>query len=439
MKKDINPDAGSAQILGKILFILLAPVSMASAFTVSGSTYTTNGSASDVQAAVNAAPNGSKILIPDGSYTWSSQVNISNFVILQAQNMPTWPTPSNVNISHGGGSTYLISISASSAGNTTLAGINFLAGSGTNSQSWVGVQGTSQPVLMHDCTFNVPNFQLLHAVEWYSGNGVVWHCHFFCNSGQGSGSGCFYNMGNLPWYGADTFGTQDSAGTTNFYLEDCIFDNLYNQALDFGDNARAVVRYNTLNNSQGLTHGDTGLQGGRAIELYNNSFNYTQVNGQWVPMSRWFWWRAGTARVHDNNVQQIASGGYYSTASSWQFIDESLTRSGVGSPCQTEGNYPGWHWPGTGGNGTSEIVDPVYIWNNSGGGASSWSTNDQTGTDQNCSGGSTGNVFLLNRDIFLSAPPGNYAPYTYPHPLRNAIAGGGPSATPLAPQNLRVQ
>src|SRR5271165_2993217 len=173
MRKDINTDAGPAQLLGKILFILLAPVSMASAFTVSGSKYTTDGSASDVQAAVNAAPNGSTILIPDGSYTWSSQVNITNFVILQAQNMPTWPAASNVYITHGGGSRYLISISASSAGNTTVAGINFLPGSGTNLQSWVGTQGAAQPILMHDCSFNIPNFQLLHAVEWFSGNGVV--------------------------------------------------------------------------------------------------------------------------------------------------------------------------------------------------------------------------------------------------------------------------
>ena len=160
-------------------------------------------------------------------------------------------------------------------------------------------------------------------------------------------------------------------------------------------------------------------------------------------MSRWFWFRAGTARVHDNNVQQIYSYGYYGTASAWQFIDESLTRTGpIQSRCQTNADYPGWHWCGTGGNGRSgrtsrytnyQIVDPVYIWNNTYGGtgtlaaSAQWSTNDQTGfgCDPVSGVNSTGDVFRLNRDIFLSAPPagaggvaGTYVPYTFPHPVR---------------------
>ena len=215
-------------ILGAIVFILLASASTASTYTVSGNTYVTTGAESDVQSAVNRAPNGSTVTIPDGSYIWPFELNIRKYVILQAANMPTWPTPSKVNITHGGGSTYLISITASSAGNTVLAGVNFLPGAATNVQSYLGTNGTARPILMHDCTFNVPDFKLLHAVEWLCGNGVVWHCHFFGStaSARGSGSGGFYNEGNLGWWQVDTFGNLDTTGTTNLYIEDCLFDNL---------------------------------------------------------------------------------------------------------------------------------------------------------------------------------------------------------------------
>lgn len=449
----------------------------------------------------NFAANGDTIQIPDGSYSWNTTnpVNITKAVAVQAQNMPADARvgPSAVNITHAGGTgTYLISIAVASGGNSSLGGVNFLPGTGTATQYYLSVgggpidKGGPFVVLLTNCTFSVPHFQLLAAVAWFAGGGVIWRNHFFgstpnSGSGNGSGSGCLQIKGTIKWWVLDTFGTNDTTGTGNLYIEDNLFDNFFNQGIDCDDNTRVVIRHNVLNNTQCLTHGPTSLEGGRAVEFYNNTLSFfptntTFVNGQfqavtasgqtpnnggsWPNMSRWFWFRAGTARLHDNTIQAINSFGYYGAALAWIFINESLTRNGPNAPCQLDSAYPGWHWCGNGGNvpsanaggaysssGTGytayQISDPVYIWNNtytfnpqSGTAgmvlpdASQWGTNDQTGANATCGQpvagtNQTSDVFLLNRDIYLSAPPsgaggvaGPYATYTYPHPL---VAGGG--------------
>ena len=386
------------------------------------------GTSAAVQSAIDSASPGDTVQIPDGNYTWGSQVNVSKAVVLEAQ------TKGGVNLTHGGASAYLISIVAAGTGHFILAGINFLPGTAGNNQNYLRFTGNGPAPLMHDCSFNVPNFQLLHAIDWECSGGVIWHCHFFSlyrssSAGPGSGSGVLRHLSQVPWLDASTYGTLDTTGEKNLYIEDCAVDNLYNQWYDADDNARAVIRHCVLTNSQGLTHGSTGKTGGRQIELYQNQFKYAKVDGMYAPLNRWFWWRAGTARVWGNSVDQINSGGYWGgPKASWVFIAESLTRGGqVG--CQKASDYPnGWHWPGFGADGTKQISDPVYIWDNTGGGASSWGTNDQSGDTQDCfGGGTTADVFKLNRDIFLHAPPaGTYTAYPYPHPLR----GGEPEPTP---------
>ena len=224
----------------------------------------------------------------------------------------------------------------------------------------------------------------------------------------------------------------DANGTSNLYVEDCVFDNIYNQAGDFDDNSRVVVRHCTLTNTQMLTHGTTSLQGGRQVELYNNAFQYrthaanasgiTSVN-----LNRYFWWRAGTARITDNTFDNITSSDW-GNKGELVFIDESLTRPGSGAPCQT--TYPGTHWPGQGADGTKQISDPVYIWNNTG--TYAVGTNDQS---DGCGHGLlTANFFLINRDYIMSAAPG-YVKYTYPHPARSGVSAA-PLPTPFAPLNL---
>ena len=416
----------------QILFLLLLTVAAACGFTVNGTTYTTTGSSADVQAAVSAASDGSTVIIPNGSYSWSSLVNVSKYLILKAA------TFGSVNITHANGANYLISINSSSAGHTELAGINFLPGSATG--GYLDIDGNGQIVLLHDCSFNIPNFQLNKVISWNMAGGVVYNCRFFStdvngtSGSDGSGSGCLVVKSPKPWNDASTFGTLDSTGTNNLYIEDCVFTNIYNQAIDVDDNGRVVLRHSVLNNTQMLTHGTTSLYGGRQIELYNNAYHYVVQprNGSGmttVNLNRWLWMRAGTAVVTDNSFDPIQSSDW-GTKPCLVFIDESLTRPGSGAGCET--TYPGTHWPGQGADGTRQISDPIHIWNNTG--TVNVGTNDQ---DDQCGHGlSTANFFKINRDYFMTARDG-YVKYPYPHPARSGgTAAPAPTPTPFAPLNL---
>jgi hypothetical protein len=56
------------------LVTLMLCVSTAWSYTVSGTTYATNGLEEDVQQAINRATNGAIIVIQNGSYTWHKQL-----------------------------------------------------------------------------------------------------------------------------------------------------------------------------------------------------------------------------------------------------------------------------------------------------------------------------------------------------------------------------
>jgi hypothetical protein len=305
----------------------------------------------------------------------------------------------------------------------------------------MNIGGNGQGIIIHDCSFNVPNFQLNTAITLDALGGLIYNCTFesttvSSSSGPGSGSGCLQVRSPKGWYDANTFGDQDRNGDQNLYIEDSTFRDIYNQAIDVDDNGRIVLRHSDFINSQMLTHGITSKFGGRQIEAYNVNFTYEKRNGTWVNVNRWLWARAGTGRIHDCVVGKLDSQGYWGGwKPSWVFIDEPLTRSGAGNGgrCETQSQYPGTRWPGTGTDGksypTGQIVspspvDPFYFWNNTGAAPQSWGTNDQSG--YSCNNGPTSAVFKLDRDIKFSAPAG-YTAYTYPHPWRS---GAGPTPTP---------
>src|SRR5262245_31466981 len=58
-------------------FFCLVFIVEAHAFSVNGTTYTTDGSAADVQNAINAAPAGATVTLPAGTFTWSTGITCS--------------------------------------------------------------------------------------------------------------------------------------------------------------------------------------------------------------------------------------------------------------------------------------------------------------------------------------------------------------------------
>jgi hypothetical protein len=413
-------------------------------------------SVSDVQAAINSANDGDTVVIPNASCSWSSGITFSKQIVLQGETaggVTITDVDTNSNDS-------LLTITTGASFHTTLANITFLPGSGKG--HYVTIQGSGLPPLMHDMTFNLPNFQLQNAVNWWVTGGVIWNTTFIstsnlsgaCGTQVGSDSGSLAVRSNLSWNAPSTMGVLDTTGTNNLYIEDTVFSNV-GQIPDLDDNARVVIRHSQIIGSSGLTHGPTGAQGGRSIEFYNDTFSYPNQNR---PLNRYFWMRAGTMVVTNNDIQWI-NGGCYPNKNSFTVIVEGARWNTGGHQCCT--GWQCWHQVGSGASSVTntppilsasqsptdnfQMSDPVYIWNNrgTGQGSSHYGTNEVDPAQDNChninpSTGqefSTTDFYKAGRDYFYDdtsnpnngARPG-WAPYPYPHPLR-----GNSSTPPPAP------
>ena len=156
-----------------LLFALLLSslLLMAAANTVTASSC----SVSDVQAAINTANNGDTVIIPNGSCTWSSGITFSVQITLQgASTTGVTITDADTNSADS-----LLLANTGSSFHTTIANLNFLPGTGTGVYVTVHDSPGALVPLMHDVSFNIPNFQLQHAVQWFATGGVIWNANFF--------------------------------------------------------------------------------------------------------------------------------------------------------------------------------------------------------------------------------------------------------------------
>lgn len=424
---------------------------------------------SDVQAAINAASNGDTVVIPDGSCAWSSGIITTKQITIQGESVGgVTITDTDLNVNDT-----LLSFTSGNSFHVTIANLRFLPltpyCSGSNCQgNYVSVNGSGTQVpLMHDMYFNLPNFKISHAVVWAAKGGVIWNTTFestdnltgACGSQVGSDSGSLIVQSPIPWDSPSTMGILDTTGTNNLYIEDSTFSNV-GQAPDVDTNGRVVIRHSQLIGSGGLTHGPSGPFGGRQVELYNNSMTNPNPNRN---LNRYFWMRAGTLLVTNNNIQAMV-GQCYGTKTSFSFIVEGARWNVGGHGCCT--GYMCWHQVASGASSTVQsplflslhqspsdayqLSDPVYIWNNTGTGQSPdlFGTNDADPSIDNCHNinpatgleYSTTDFYKAGRDYFydFSSNPNNGAkpgwnPYTYPHPLRLSSSSG---THPAAPANL---
>ena len=466
----------------------------------------------DVQAQINLSANGDTVNIPNGNCDWSGTINLTVGITLQGlssgcgtvsnqgtatatpncgliindKNLTSCspnfgaPCPTNSN---------LIVIHEVVGFHTIIGNMAFLPGTCTNTGGHatcgayiqiIGSDAGSVP-LMHDMAFNIPNFFVTDAVQWLVSGGVIWNTIMYstnningaCAAGTiGSQSGSLVIKSNKNWDDPDTFGTADTTGTNNTYIEDSIFSYV-GQIPDIDDNGRVVARYSTFENiAGGLTHGTSSPYGGRQFEYYQDTFLYTN-NKQ--DTSRYFWGRAGTGLFTQNHFD-LNTGSCHGTRDSLQYIVENAATN-TGHGCSI--GYQSFHQVGSGIGSTAivhtpsnvgpingtpvysnnddvyQISVPIYMWNNSGAGAkaSLYGTNDDANTCGNINP-ATGNLFVTT-DFYKQGAPGvgrdgivceaadgcnvngagaakpGWAPYTYPHPLR-ALVTGTVSISPLA-------
>ncbi len=305
------------------------------AWTKSGTTYTTNGSQSDVSAAIARASVGDTVNIPAGSFTWGAGgafVSVKKAITLSGAG----PTSTTINISSAGPrwGSGVISISAAAVvGGFTMtqSGLaNTTALSGNSVNGW-------------RITNIIYNSGATAGYFVYAGSyGLIDSCTV--NGGAGSDEWIFARGPDDSWQ------TPSSLGTANaVYVEKCILNR--QGYTDFNANSRAVVRFCTINPTVNYikldAHGFSTNRPPRSfrhIEFYGNHWTgYSQVA---------FEIRGGTGMVFDN-IYDSSSGGAI-------FLDDYE----VNYRRATVADYPIKDQVGVGMDPKAAHSEPMYLWNN---------------------------------------------------------------------------
>jgi len=359
-------------------------------------------------------------------------------------------------------------------GHIRVNGINFLQvgnNAGSSGSCCLGIDrtdnngpgspGTQYTVIFTNCKFD--SGTVFNYMGFSSANGIIFSGCTFTNEMSSLGlTGISFTC---PKYGATkTWNTPDTmglgpdstglnvgdtaagwdgvAGLNCSYIENCTISNGTSGSFNGDDNSRVVIRHCTITDSQPFSHGqDTSEYGSRHYEIYNNTFHYVSAT---VNDQCWASFRGAVALVANNAMDAIP--GKACVLLECQQINRS---AGPGN-CQTA--YPanrqcgiGWSAKSTATyghpvvttDGTGQASDPIYVWGNTGSGAtgSSYVALNQFSPDE-CGNGLLITQFIQSgRDYFVGTARPGWVPYTYPHPL---VAAGAPAATPATPQNLRI-
>jgi len=414
---------------GCLLVLALFATRPAAAATITARTC----SSADVSSAVASAADGDIVVVPAGNCTWTTPLSVTGKGIhLKGQ------TKGSVNITHSAGTAELITVSTDgTTRNLEISNLTFLAGSASGSAEYVYVKGSGKPALVHDNYFRNVNFTV-NCIRWGAQGGVIWSNTFESLDPDGSQSGCLQLKADAmqnSWSTPSTMGTADTTGTANVYVEDNTFKKILVQSVDVDDNMRAVIRHNTFDNSGFVYHGaDTSPVGVRHVEVYNNTFIFTSSGtGYNFPLNvNWWVYVRGGSGVWTDNVMPDIKSMMWGDKGEITMIVQNLRRNSGPYACWT--SYPAPHQIGQSVNSAGgTITDPVYIWNNTGGGLETPTLTDYD-PDECGHNLHTSSWVQSGRDYVLGPKPG-YTKYTYPHPLR-----GGPSGTttPAAPTNLRI-
>jgi hypothetical protein len=398
-------------------------------------------SPSQVQAAINHAASGDTVVIPNGSATWTSGVSISGKAIhLRGAG--------SVTLVHNLPASPLITITEAAAGPVEISHLHFAAGL---NEYTIVVMGGGRPALIHDnqWTGNISGirFETLHGVVW--GNTFDTQDINYLNTGATQFvSQKLEGVPDSVWLGSSTMGTLDSDGEHNLYVEDNSIRLVCCGATDPDDNARMVIRHNTFDNSATASHGaDTSSIGARHVELYDNTYIFTDFgdcDGSRTTNLPYLQHIRGGTWVITGNVFPDVSSCAWGDKRGIVATVMNLQRDAGPYACWGDGNHQAQHYPaphqvGQGANGKQQVLDPVYIWGNSG--SVSGSTTGRYSIEDYGPGecrpplASVTTYIVTGRDVILDRAKPGWTRYQYPHPLRS---GRTSTAPPPSPTNLRI-
>jgi hypothetical protein len=280
----------------------------------------------DVSSAVALAHDGDTVIIPAGTASWISKLTINKGITLQGATTVNTTGAGGANVTgsandqtiildnvvrDAGANAPILDITLTPSQSFRLSGITLRAGSlatGAGNGA-IRIHGLCPSVRIDHIHFDGLHQDFINATD--GATGVIDHC-----LSDATQSGGYITFGAGSWGGA-AYGDGSWADSAHFgsdkflFIEDCILNNgrsvQTNGNLDTVAGARYVARHNTFNNCLANTHGtESGgrRRGSRAIEIYNNTFQFTipgnATGGQL---------RAGTALIHDNAyIGNIGSG-----------------------------------------------------------------------------------------------------------------------------------
>jgi hypothetical protein len=424
-------------VLGIALIVWTAPAAGAT-LTAASCSY------SDVNAKVGAAVDGDIVVVPAGNCAWTGGLAISKAITLKGSGTTV--------ITNNNTTSHLITVTESLAGNIRIQGFDFRVGTGPTTTApyffiHIGWVTNGKPVLITANKFTLGG---TNALGFKTNRGVVWNNTVNATVG---GSACLNNASFVrhkpqaltsSWTTPSTFGNADTRGDLNLYIEANTLTDVLS-AIDVDDNARTVFRYNTVINSLVSGHGaDTSPYGARHVDIYKNNFVWdTSAKCGSAPtnLNHFIKLRGGTALIHDNTIPNITSQTWGNKPEVY-FIIHNLRENNGSYKCWNQG-YPaphqiGWGYSigGTRAGSTSVLQDPepVYLWNNTGGGSSTPGIGDYS-PDQCFTGQTTAMYVKEGRDYFVNTPKPGYTPFTYPHPL----TAGGSQSVANPPTGVQVQ
>jgi hypothetical protein len=432
-------------------------------------------SRSDVGNAVARATHGDTVLIPAGDCTWTTNLTVTVGIVLKGAGEGVGGTTIRDNVPKDGGYASGILRFSVNAPNTFRIANFKMVGVASDPRVFqkghIVLDGTSKAFRVDHITTESTMTAVIRTYGYLWG--VIDHITHPGNTPLPPNTFQPYLLeaGHNNWNDGKDYG--DGSWADGLYLgtERAIYvenstltansNPFVNGFMDGLDGARVVYRYNTFTQGFIGSHGtDTGQRrrGIRSMEIYENNFSFPVG----MAVDRIVWFRGGTGVMFNNRVSGVdISGGFNALANHHNYRDNNNVFlwglcDGTSPYDQNQPGQTGYRCVDQPGSGTSKdlagvetppgqwvgnIVDPIYVWNNT-----------VNGAPNNCGTfgcGDDGHVKVGRDIIFGTARPG-YTSYTYPHPLitsgpladvPTAVANPAPIPVPppIAPANLKVK
>lgn len=383
-------------------------------------------SQADVQAAIDAAVDGDRVLVPAGTCTWTVQVLVQNKgITLQGAGI------GQTTIIRNDTSAAILRFEFQAVDSTTIiTAFTFDGNSLSATSPFMGLLGGGlNQFRAHnlDCI----NLRATCISVFMQGNemsGLIDNNRFQMISPSNDKSVRIFGVGAQQH---TPFTRPLELGSEKFiFVEDNTFDYdaAHDGSMDSFGGARYVFRHNIVINTGVAHHGadSGGFRGVHSFEIYENTFDKT-VAGK----IRALFFRAGTGVVFNNtwtgNYGSIEFANFRSCQSFaiWGICDGSSIWDG-NQPSQ-EG-YACLDQIGhvfTENSGGANDLEPLYTWNNTVNGIPAVVRVHFAGAGE-CAREPT--HIVEDREFFADTARPGYTPFTYPHPLR----GEGPDS----PTNL---